>query len=429
MNVAVIGGGYAGMAAAVTLAAARIPVTVYEAAKTLGGRARRVEHRDLALDNGLHILVGAYTETLRLMRQVGADPDTLLLRLPLTWTVHERFSLRAAALPAPLHLLAGLATASGATLAERFGAARFMLAMRNCGYTLDRDTTVDALLAEHAQRGAMLRMLWRPLCVSALNTPSASASAQVFLNVLRDGLAAGREASDLLLPRADLSKLFPEPAARYVEAHGGKVIAGQRVTAIDPGNGGYTVQAGGGVQSHSHVVCALAPYHAGAFLVGLSALAEVAEAVERLAYHPIHSVYLQYPAAVSLPSPMLGFDSPLLQWAFDRGALAGQRGLVGAVISAGGAHEDLEQDELGRLVHQALQQALGQLPEPSWCRVIAEKRATFACIPGLKRPETVTPLRNFLLAGDYTASDYPATIESAVRSGISAANAVIGQRA
>src|SRR5512134_1682839 len=99
MNVAVVGGGYAGMAAAVTLAERGVPVTVFEAARTLGGRARRVEHRDIALDNGLHILVGAYSETLRLMRLVGADPERLLLRLPLTWRIHDRFALRAAGLP------------------------------------------------------------------------------------------------------------------------------------------------------------------------------------------------------------------------------------------------------------------------------------------------------------------------------------------
>jgi squalene-associated FAD-dependent desaturase len=423
MNVAVIGGGYAGLAAAVTLAEQGVAVTVYEAARTLGGRARRVEHRDTALDNGLHILIGAYTETLRLMRLVGAEPEALLARSPLAWTIHERFSLQAAALPAPLNLLAGLATARGVTLADRVRAAGFMMRMRRRDYALERDTTVDALI--EGQGDAMKRMLWRPLCVSALNTPSGQASAQVFLNVLRDSLAGERGAADLLLPRVDLSRLFPEPAARYVEARGGSVLVGNRVTAIDPGEGGYTVHAGAAGLSYSHVICALAPYHAGAFLVGLSALAEVAEAVERLVYQPIHSIYLQYPPGASLPAPMLGFDSPLLQWAFDRGALAGQHGLLGAVISAGGAHEDLAQDELGRLVHQELQQQLGLLPDPLWCRVIAEKRATFACTPALERPDTVTPLRNFLLAGDYTASDYPATIESAVRSGTAAARAIL----
>lgn len=180
---------------------------------------------------------------------------------------------------------------------------------------------------------------------------------------------------------------------------------------------------------YSHVVCALPPYHAGAFLIGISALAETAEAAERLAYQPIYSVYLRYPAEVRLPAPMLGFDSPLLQWAFDRGALSGQHGVIGAVISAEGSHQNLSQDELGRLVHQELQQQVGLLPDPLWCRVIAEKRATFACTPDLKRPHARTALRNFLLAGDYVASDYPGTIESAVRSGVSAARMILGAKA
>ena len=188
------------------------------------------------------------------------------------------------------------------------------------------------------------------------------------------------------------------------------------------------MRSAGSEGAFSHVVCALAPYHADAFLIGISALAEGAERVERLAYQPIYSVYLGYPQAVRLPAPMLGFESPLLQWAFDRGALSGQHGVIGAVISAQGPHQELAQDELGRLVHQELQQQLGLLPDPLWCRVIAEKRATFSCAPGLKRPESRTPLKNFFLAGDYVASDYPATIESAVRSGIGAARMILNAK-
>ena len=428
MNVAVIGGGYAGMAAAVTLAERRVPVTVFEAARTLGGRARRVDHRDFALDNGLQILIGAYRETLRLMRFVGADPERLLLRLPLTWLIHDRFALKAAGLPAPFHLLAGLLAARGVPLGERLSAARFMLRMRRQGYNLQQDTSVASLLEEHGQGGRMTSLLWRPLCVSALNTPPAAASAQVFLNVLRDSLDADRAASDLLLPRVDLSRLFPDPASDYVRANGGAVLTGQRVTGIDEGAGGFTVYCADGQHVFSHVVCALPPYHAGAFLIGISALAEVAEAVDRLAYQPIYSVYLRYPGERRLPAPMLGFESALLQWAFDRGVLGGQQGVIGVVISTEGPHQDLEQDRLAHLVHQELQQQLGILPEPMWHRVIAEKRATFACTPGLKRPETRTPLRNFLLAGDYVASAYPGTLESAVRSGISAARMILEKR-
>jgi predicted NAD/FAD-dependent oxidoreductase len=245
------------------------------------------------------------------------------------------------------------------------------------------------------------------------------------LNVLRDSLGAGRSASDLLLPRTDLSALFPDPARAWVEARGGAVLTGQRVTAIDTVADGYAVRHSAGVVSFSHVICALAPHHVKAFLIGISALAEPVDAIDAFAYQPIYSVYLRYPEEVRLPSPMLGFDSALLQWAFDRGALCGQHGLIGVVISAEGMHQEHTQDALGQLVHQELQQQLGLLPAPRWFQVIAEKRATFACVPGLKRPENLTALGNFLLAGDYTAGDHPATIESAVRSGVGAARLIL----
>ncbi len=428
MNVAVIGGGYAGMAAAVTLAEQRVPVTVFEAGKVLGGRARRTEHPESTLDNGLHILIGAYVETLRLMQLVGADPGRQLLRIPFTWNVHERFSLKAPSLPAPLHLLAGLLGAHGIALKERLAAARFLLAMRRADYRLPHDMSVARLLEQERQGAALVRLLWKPLCVSALNTPPEAASAQVFLNVLRDSLDAGREASDLLLPRVDLSVLFPEPAGAWVAARGGTVLTGQRVTAIDAVTGGYAVRHAAREATFTHVICALAPQHVKAVLIGTAALAEIAGQLERFAYQPIYSVYLQYPAEVGLTAPMLGFESALLQWAFDRGALCGQRGLIGAVISAEGMHQEHPHDELALLVHQELQQQIGQLPSPRWSQVIAEKRATFACVQGLARPENRTPLRNFYLAGDYTAGDYPATLESAVRSGIAAARLILEQR-
>jgi len=424
LNVAVIGGGYAGMAAAVALAQERVPVTVFEAGKVPGGRARRIEHPALTLDNGLHILIGAYVETLRLMRLVGADPDRLLLRTPFSWNVHKRFSLAALPLPAPFHLAGGLARSRGLSVGERFSVARFLLRMRSTGYRLPRDTSVAELLRRERQAAAPVRLLWAPLCVSALNTQPAAASAQVFLSVLRDTLDAGRGASDLLLPRADLTALFPAPAAEWIAAHGGNVLTGRRVSAIDPAPEGYTVRHAAGASTHTHVILAVAPHQVQALLPRLPELGGVAQAIERFAYQPIYSIYLQYPPAVRLATPMLGFESALLQWGFDRGALCGQDGLLGLVISADGMHEEHPHDALAPLVHQELQQQIGPLPEPLWFQVIAERRATFACVPGLVRPPNRTPLANFHLAGDYTASDYPATIESAVRSGVAAASLV-----
>jgi len=428
MKVAVIGGGYAGMAAAATLAERRVPTTVFEAARTLGGRARRVEHQGMALDNGLHLLIGAYSELLRLVELVGEDPARLFLRTPLRWQIQNRLLLKAANLPAPLHLLVALLASRGLTLGERLGAVRFMLRMRRRDYRLTADVSVAEFLDQEGQKDHARHLLWRPLCISALNTAPETASAQVFLHVLRDGLDAERAASDLLLPRVDLSALFPEPAARYVEARGGNVLTGERVTGIDAGEGGYLVETASGRHAFTHVICALPPHRVNAFLLGVTALAEIAETIDRLTYQPIYSVYLGFPEHVHLSTPMLGFDSDLLQWAFDRGALCGQRGVIGLVISAEGAHESLPHHELAQLCYQELQQQLGTLPAPMWHRVIAEKRATFACRTDLARPPAATPLRNFYLAGDYVASDYPATLEAAVRSGVAAARMILERR-
>jgi squalene-associated FAD-dependent desaturase len=424
-HVAVIGGGYAGMAAATTLAERGVRVTVFEAARQLGGRARRTDYREVALDNGLHILIGAYTQTLRLIEFVNPAHADVLLRLPLDWCVQGEFHLRAARLPAPLHLLIGLLRAHGLNAAEKFSTVRFLAALRASRYALAPDISVELLLTRHNQSEKLRRVLWRPLCVAALNTPPASASAQVFLNVLRDSLDASRAASDLVLARVDLSALFPEPAAAYVEQRGGDVRRSHRVTAIDPLASGFEIEANGQRTSYSHVICAISPHHVNAFLIGITALSEIASTIERLQYQPIHSVWLQYPVSVRLPSPMLGLTHGLIHWVFDRETLCGQRGLVGAVISAAGEHQDLTQDELGLRVHRELQQHVRGLPDPLWTRVIAEKRATFACTPGATRPPQVTPLTNFYLAGDYTTSDYPATLESAVRSGLACARHIL----
>ncbi len=416
-RVAVIGGGWAGMAAAVTLAQRGAASTVFEAGQILGGRARRTVLDGIALDNGQHILIGAYRETLRLMREVGLAPDAALLRMPLALEIAGRFRLRTWRLPAPLHVAAGLLFAEGLALADRLNVARFMRAMRARGYRLAADMPMPELLADQRQLGAPTDLLWEPLCVAALNTPLAAASAQVFLNVLRDSLGADREASDLLLPRADLSALFPEPAAHYVEARGGRVLRGQRVAVISAGAHGMEV----GGEMYAAAIVACAPQHAAQLLEASRLLPETRAILAGLTFEPIYTCYLQYAADVTLPGPMLGLKGGLLQWAFDRGALGGPRGLIAAVVSARGEHEELLHGAFAQTAHRELARVVPNLPPPVWSRVIAERRATFSCVPRLARPDHATAVRGLFLAGDYTASDYPATLEGAVRSGVAAA--------
>lgn len=422
-RVAVVGGGWAGLAAGVELAEAGIAATVFETAKTLGGRARRVEIDGQALDNGLHILIGAYRETLELLQRV-APAARSFHRLPLTLELAGRFRLSCPRLPAPLHLLAGLATARGLTLRDRFAAARFMLLQRRGGFQARTGETVTALLERLRQPAGARDLLWRPLCVAALNTPPETADAQVFLNVVRDGLDGPTGASDLILPATDLGAMFPDPAARYLVAKGIDIRTGCGVQAIRGCDGGYLVHSARGEEAFSHVICATDPARAAPLLADLPELASLSRTLAALDYLPIVSVYLQYPETIRWSAPMLGFAEGAAQWVFDRGALCGQDGLLGAVASAATDLDRLPGDTLARAVDSQLREHCPNLPAPLWHRVITERRATFACVPGMVRPEQRTALPRFYLAGDYTRSDYPATLEAAVRSGLACARAV-----
>ncbi|MCU0896042.1 MAG: hydroxysqualene dehydroxylase HpnE [Burkholderiales bacterium] len=419
-RVAIIGAGWAGLAAAVTLSQGGIAPQLFEAARQLGGRARRVEVEGLALDNGQHILIGAYRETLRLMRGVGVDTDRALLRLPLELRLAGGFRMRAPPWPPPLHLAGALAGARGLTLGEKWAALRFVHHLRRSQYRLDVDMPVVDLLVRHRQPEAVRARLWEPLCVAALNTPSNAASAQVFANVLRDTFEGDRAASDLLLPRSDLGALFPDAAAEYVRRRGGIVSCGAAVRSLawDAAHR-WTVDA---ADPFDAVIVACAPAHAATLLGALAPLAPLAAEIGALEFEPIYTCYMQYPESIALPFPMMGFESGSVHWVFDRGALSGQAGLIAAVTSASGAHEDEDRAAFTRVAHEALATLVPGLPQPRWSRVIAERRATFACTPNLRRPANETAMPGLFLAGDYTASDYPGTLESAVRSGIAAAH-------
>ncbi len=412
------------MAAAVELASAGAQVTVYEAAKTLGGRARRVEVDGTTLDNGLHILSGAYLETLRLIETVRRPGEPLgLARMPLTLNIEPGLRLHAPRLPSPLHLAVALIGARGLDAAEKLAALRFIGAQRRTGFRCDSALTVRALLSLHRQPQRLIDLLWAPLCVAALNTAPDEASAQVFLTVLRDGLIASRAASDLLFPTMDFSALFPERAQRFVEARGGTVRTGETVRDLRRAGNGWRIGEDAAA-SFSHAILAVGPHRLDRALKDVPELAEARACADALAYRPIYSVYLRYPRQVRLPGPMIGLIGGLGHWAFDRGRLLGQAGLIGVVISGAGPHESLDNDALAARIHDELA-ARWALPAPLWRRVIAEKRATFACTPAARRPGNRTPLSTIFLAGDYTESEYPATLEAAVRSGVRAAKLIL----
>lgn len=424
-RIAVIGAGYAGLAAAVDLVRAGQRVSVFESSRILGGRARLVEKDGYRLDNGQHLLLGAYTETLKLLRFLGVPPKRLLAR-PFVLHVPGRLDLRAAALPAPFHLALGLLRAKGLAWADRFAIVRLMRSLKACKYVLGEDYSVAELLGRTRQTARVCELMWEPLCVAALNTLPAEASAQVFANVLRDSVGAGAGEAELLIPRTDLSELLPVQATRYLNMSGCMVNTATPIARVYAVDDGFCLDGDPGEGSvFSHVILATAPYHASKLLQDFAELSHLRKQIDSLSYEPITTVYLAYDKSIRLPEPMIGVAGSVVQWLFDRGQITGDDGLIAAVISAGGPHTKLDRDELALIAHQSMETLFPRLAPPKWSQVITEKRATFSCRPGVVRPLAITPVRNLFLAGDYIDSPYPATIESAVRSGLSAARHVL----
>jgi len=441
MKVAVVGAGWAGMAAAVEAAGLGMDVTVFEATRTLGGRARALstekpDGTPITLDNGQHILIGAYSETLALMQRVGLDLQQVLKALPLSLPYPDGTGLQtpawAARWPAPLDALAAIATARGWTWGERFALVQSTLAWQRGGFRCEPTLTVEDLCEPLPHR--VMQELIEPLCVSALNIPASDASAAVFLRVMRDALfghgSAGFSASSMLLPRTDLTRLFPQAAAQWLGSQHPRttrIHTGKRVTGLLAPGGHWRLSGDGLDETFDRVIWATSASVAAQTLLSHADDNEALEAwalsAHALQFTAITTVYAWAPGA-RLSAPMLALRaepdahaSPA-QFVFDRGQLnpadAAAQGVLAFVVSASsGEREDLQV----RVLQQGARQ-LGLTLQPLLS--VVEKRATFACTPGLERPGPhMAP--GLFAAGDYVHGPYPATLEGAVRSGVAAA--------
>lgn len=438
-HIAIIGGGCAGLSAATALVDRGFQVTVFEASSQLGGRARTVlvENNSLMhlLDNGQHILLGAYRETLALLRKISVDEKQAFLRLPLQINMQSTsdksvFSLKSAHyLPAPLNMLIGLLFCKGLSFSERLSAIKLMIHLKQTRYQLVSDTPLEQFLIDHLQTARLIEMLWEPLCLAALNTPIAIASTRIFLNVLQDSFSGNiftghKKNSDFLLPRLDLSKIIAQPLSQYIQSQGGEIKLNRRIRSLALDEDGFSLETRDGKSFFSHVIIAVPPTRLDVLIEALPKLQNALLQTQTYGYQPIYTIYLQYAPETKLPNVMTGLVDVLGQWVFDRGQLCGQKGLIAVVVSAKGRHQLLSQDELALKIAKELSQAFSQLSKPLWHKVIAEKRATFSCTANLARPTNKTAQPNLFLAGDYTYADYPATIEGAVRSGIACAGLI-----
>ena len=411
-RLAVVGAGWAGLTAAVRGVQAGFQVSVFEMSHHPGGRARSLDNRPDALDNGQHILIGAYTRTLALMRELGADPAVLLHRMPLALRFPDGAGLALAAGTPAWSLLMGIARFAGTSVRERLSLTRHALGWAARGFRCDETLTVDALCAGMAPR--MRELLIDPLCVAAMNTHARGASAGVFLRVLQDALLGGAGSADLLLPRRPLSELLPQPARQWLAQHGAAWLSGTRVQQVRRERDGWHVDG----QAFDAVLLACSSTEAARLAQDVApAWAQDAAA---LRFEPIVTVYVQADGA-RLPSAITalheGPQAPA-QFVFDHGQLGTCAGRFACVVSGAQRWVDAGMAATEQAVLAQLRDAFpaGTWPHaPKVLRSVAEKRATFRCTPGLRRPPSHVAL-GLMAAGDYVDGPYPATLEGAVRS-------------
>ena len=433
-KVVVLGAGYAGLAAVKELILRGHDVTLIEGRALLGGRAHSfVDSKSgLVLDNGQHILMGCYHESLALLRQLGVM-DRLYSppRLEVPFVSEKGRSLMAATAPDPLHLLSALFGYDELSFSDKMSAAKLAVRLR-LGKNPHPSETVEAWMRRWGQTPNIIRALWEPLCIAALNEPVATGSAQLFATVIRRSFLAGAADSTILLSRVGLSELFAPEIKRLLEMCGGTLRLQSPVTGLTfAGTTLKDIRLGDGTTLQPEAVVSALPWHV---LRGLlPPESKLARACGQIQDAPIVSLHLWLDRPV-LREPFIGMlDSPV-HWVFSRDHIhganpAGQEGhIITAVVSGARDLIDKTGPELEEL---ALRELARFLPESVGVRVLhrmvyKSRSATFAATPGTEplRPEATTEWSNFWLAGDWTNTGLPATIEGAIASGMRAARAV-----
>jgi hydroxysqualene dehydroxylase len=431
----VVGAGFAGLAAATALVEQGARVLVLEARPTLGGRASAVRDPVTGekLDNGQHVLLGCYDETLAFLRRLGAE-DRVWRQSGLALTISERGGRRSTLhlppLPAPLHLLAGVLAWDALSWGEKMSVVRVGATVTGgtrpgtpvgTGIHHGRGATVRDWLVAQGQAPRLIELLWEPLALAALNQPIDHAAPDTFIEVLRRVFGADSERASLVIPAVPLDDLYVEPARQWLSARHAEVrtkavarvvLDGDRLTGVEVG----------GERINAPVVISAVPWLALGTLFEPRApvLTDVLDDAARTGSSSIVTVNLWYDRHV-LDGMLLGLPGRVFQWVFDKGAVFRRDRSHLSLVSSGAA--DVVTRSNAELIQIGTREVTEAIPAARDARLlhasaVRERHATFSLAPGQpRRPGTRTLVRGLLLAGDWVDTGLPATIESAVVSG------------
>jgi squalene-associated FAD-dependent desaturase len=437
--VIVVGAGFAGLAAAAALVDAGQAVTLIEATKHGGGRSRSFDDKVLGreIDNGQHLVMGCYSETQIFLERIGQQSTGIHyqpnLAVKMLTPGGKEVDIRCPPLPAPLHLAAGLMGMRGVGILHRLSALRAGLLLRGEVRRPDDNETCDAWLERMGQTRTMRNVFWEPLIWAVLNDDPLVASAAMLVAVLEQAFMGERAGSRLGVPRLPLSKLYVNHGLEYLRKKGMDTRMGAPVRSfdIDEESGricGVTLRGGETLRA-SKVISAVPPGVLLELIPETSRNHLVFQDVARLESSPIVNLWARLRRPL-FDQPFVGLVGSPLHWLFDRDRIEGKTHADGTLVCAtiSGARGFLEDDsevlrelfvgELGRYFPKTPIDVLG-------FRVIKEKRATISHAAGTyqRRPPVRSPIPGLFLAGDWVRTGLPATIESAVQSGHTAARA------
>ena len=442
-----VGGGFAGLSAGALLAERGVRVLVLDARPRLGGRATAFQDRDTGeiVDNGQHVMFGCYRETLAFLRRIGAEQNVRTqasLEIPFISKTGERSRLACPRWPAPLHLLGGILTWDALPLPDRLAVLRLAPALlrgRSGSTSPASAGSVLAWLRDHGQTDALITALWEPLAVAALNQPIADAASAPFVRVLSEMFGRDATAAALVLPAKPLDAMYAGPARAFIEAHGGDVrtdslarviVNASGPAAVDVRTHGANGSSDGMERIAAGKVIAAVPWHALRNLLpqAPASLEPTIAAASAMRSMPIVTVNLWYDRIV-MDDPFVGLSGRTVQWIFDKRLVFGEASShLSLVVSAAESLALLSKEELTAIAAREVAETIPAARAATLVRatVVREKQATFSLSPGQPaRPANRTSVPGLVLAGDWTDTGLPGTIESAVVSGHLAAEALL----
>ncbi len=415
-----------GLAAAVSLALHGIPSLILEQKPVPGGRASsfRDATTGKVLDNGQHVLIAGYRQTIRFLETIGASHLLSLQQRPSLLFHHpERGTCRFSVprLQSPVHMIGAIATSDLLGIGDRWNLLQAGKALYQEDPGGTASLTINEWLDRHGQSDEARKSFWNPLSVSIMNELPGRAAALPFLRSLRETFLASWKNACIAIPRVGLSALYAEPACGFVQNHGGTILPGADVREIlFDGSLAAGVRLRDGREFRGRAVILTVPPYRLPGLVPAECGID-AEAFRQFGYSPIVSTHLWFPHDF-LSHDFMGLIGTQTQWVFNRTRIEETReqGVhISTVISAGYDAVERSNEEIIEMTLDDLTSVFGQIARPSHAVVIREKRATFSLTPEAEalRPPQKTAIRNLFLAGDWTHTGYPATIESAVISG------------